>query len=74
MFWKIIVECFDLSGTVDSRFVGGGNGGGSDSRCSVAPNDSQLGVSLSSACEDDLFCDCSCIQRFDISPEFDNLA
>ena len=72
--WKIVVECFDFSGTVGSCFVGGGNSGGSDSRCSVAPNDSQLGVSLGSACEDDVLCNRSCVQRFDVSPELDNLA
>jgi len=72
--WNIVVECFDFFGTVGGCFVGSCNGSSSDGGCGVAPDDSQFGISLGSACKDNILCDRSCIQRFDISPELDNLA
>lgn len=58
---KVVVECFDFFGTVGSCFVGSCNSSSSDSGCSVAPDDSQFGVSLGSACKDEILCDRSCI-------------
>ena len=71
---KIVVERFDLFGAVRGCFFGGGNSGGSDGGCGVTPYHGQFGVSLGSACQDDVLRDRGCIQRLDVGSELDNLA